>query len=157
MRPAGIVGRIRLLFYPLIPSVAITIERAHAVAIDPDIITSEDKRSRLVLIADIQRVVQPVLNVSTPLQWSSVWSLTDPVGVANLELSSNINLNILQPCNFHNGINVVRSRLELYPASAATSFECLNDGRSIICGVGSRGLDNTGLSDGRPFACRRAG
>lgn len=45
MRAARIVRRVRLLADPLIPGVAVAVECSHAVAIDPDIIASKNKRS----------------------------------------------------------------------------------------------------------------
>lgn len=67
MWPAGIVGRIRLLPDPLVPVIAITIERSCPMAVDADIITANYQCSGLVLVPDIHRVVEPVLDISTPL------------------------------------------------------------------------------------------
>lgn len=67
MWPAGIVGRVRLLADPLVPVIAIAIERSCPVAVDANIITAKYQCRRLVLVPDIHRVVEPVLDISAPL------------------------------------------------------------------------------------------
>lgn len=67
VRSTRVVGCIWLLHDPLVPVVSVSVQCTDAMAIDPDIVTPEDERRRLILVANRKRRVQPVLDVSAPL------------------------------------------------------------------------------------------
>lgn len=65
--PTGVVGRVGLLFDPLIPVVAIAIEGSCTMSIDTDVVSAEYERSGLVLVADCNGMIEPVIDICTPL------------------------------------------------------------------------------------------
>lgn len=67
MRPPRVIRCVCLLFDPLVPVVAIPIESARAMPVKDDLVTTKDESRRLVLIANVERVLEPVLNVGAPL------------------------------------------------------------------------------------------
>lgn len=54
MRPPRVIRRIRLLPYPLVPIVAISVECACAVTIEDNLVAAEDESRGLVLVANIE-------------------------------------------------------------------------------------------------------
>ena len=68
MGATGVIGCVWLFLDPLIPVIAIAIESAYSMATDANIIASEDKGGRLILIPDREGVVQPILYIGTPLK-----------------------------------------------------------------------------------------
>lgn len=67
VRAARVVGCVFLLFDPLVPVVAVSIEGADAMAIDTDVVPTEHECGGLVLVSIWNGCVEPVLNVCTPL------------------------------------------------------------------------------------------
>jgi hypothetical protein len=65
---SGIVGLVFLLGDEPVPSIAVSVESAGAVAVDEHPVAAEDECRRLVLVSNLQRVVEPVLDVCTPLR-----------------------------------------------------------------------------------------
>ena len=68
VRAAGVIGCVFLLFDPLVPVIAVSVEGTDTMAIDTDVIPAEHKRCGLVLVAIRNRCVKPVLDVGTPLE-----------------------------------------------------------------------------------------
>lgn len=68
VRSARVVGGVVLLADEVVPVVTVAVESAGAMALDADIVATQDPGGRLVLVAHVQRVVEPVLNVGAPLE-----------------------------------------------------------------------------------------
>lgn len=67
MRPSRVIRCIRLLPNPAVPQSSAAIQNTCSKTIELDSISTKDPRCGLVLIADEERVVQPVQNVRSPL------------------------------------------------------------------------------------------
>lgn len=67
MGSSGIVRSVLLLLNPLVPIVAVAVECTLAVAIDYNIVTAQDESSGVILVSNVERVVEPVINIGTPL------------------------------------------------------------------------------------------
>lgn len=151
MWPAGIVGRVRLLSDPLVPVIAITIERSCPMAVDADIITADYQGSRLVLVPDIHGVIEPVLDISAPLieticQRSRRFKSYQPPGKKYQKCAIDINVNILEPVNVHDRVDVVIGRLENDPPFMTTLLERLQNCRRIVSRIAATALDHAALS-----------
>jgi len=55
-----VVGCVWLLLDPLIPVITVSVQVSNTVAIDAHIITGEHKGGRLILIANWQRMFEPI-------------------------------------------------------------------------------------------------
>lgn len=67
MRATRVIGCVRLLLDPLVPIVSVAVQCPDTMPIDADVVTTNYKRRRLVLVSNRERRVQPVLNVGAPL------------------------------------------------------------------------------------------
>lgn len=65
--PSGIVGPVRLFSDVRVPNVSIPVECPISMALNRDIIPSQNKGGRHVLIPNIQRGIEPVLDIRAPL------------------------------------------------------------------------------------------
>lgn len=148
MWPAGIVGRVRLLPDPLVPVIAITIKRSCPMAVDANIITANYKCSGLVLVPDIHRVVEPVLDISTPLSETRCQRSRRFKAASNLyqKCAVDINVNILEPRDVHNRVDVVIGRLENDPPLPTTLLERLQNCRRIVSRIAAAALDCAAFS-----------
>ena len=81
MRPSGEIGLVLLMRDKLIPSISVAIQGAGAMAVNVNVVSAHDESGRLVLVADIERVLQPVLDICAPLLIIS----QDPSSVENQE------------------------------------------------------------------------
>ena len=91
-----IVRCIGLLLDPLIPVVPVTIERTNTVAIDTDIVASENESCGLILIPNGKGRVQPVLDICAPLIDVRHKLASTFRSEAYKQLSLNINVNVFQ-------------------------------------------------------------
>lgn len=64
-----VVGGVRLFLDPLVPVVSVTVQCPNTMAIDTNIIATNHERSRLILVTNWKRCVQPILNIGAPLFW----------------------------------------------------------------------------------------
>lgn len=67
MWSSGVVGCIWLFADELVPHISVAVESALVESIDLNIVSSQYPGRRLVLKTDRERVVQPVLDIRTPL------------------------------------------------------------------------------------------
>lgn len=67
MWSSRVVRSVWLFSNPFVPVVSVAIKRAFSVAIDLQIISAENEGCRLVLVADREGVIEPVLDVCAPL------------------------------------------------------------------------------------------
>lgn len=49
------------------------------------------------------------------------------------ESALDVNLNVVEPRDVHNRIDIIRGITEDYSALMPAIFKCLDDGRSIVC------------------------
>ena len=75
MRSTRVVGAVLLLLDPFVPDVPVAVQGASAVPVDDNVVSTEDESSRLVLVADIQRVLEPIINVLAELDTQHLSSL----------------------------------------------------------------------------------
>lgn len=119
--------------------------------LDVDIVTTQDPGGRLVLVADVQRVIEPVLDISAPLhihrqRVDRLWDvglMTDQKGALE------INIHILKPGDVHDRVDVVGGVGGEDNLAALTALlEGIDNGRGIVSGVGAAGGDHTGGCQG---------
>lgn len=161
MRPSGVIRLVRLLADERIPHISISIQRAHSAATHPHILAAKHKRRRLVLVADRQGVVEPVLNIGAPL-YIHICVSNRPVSVfsgilekqaARVKSSAphqksaiNLNIDVLQPGHAHHCVDIVRRiGREDNSAAGAALLKRGEDGRRIVSGVGAAGWHDAGL------------
>lgn len=63
-----IVARIWLLPDPFIPVVAVAVKGSLAMAINAHLVASKDERRGVILIANLDRIFQPVVDICAPLE-----------------------------------------------------------------------------------------
>lgn len=68
MRSSRKIGLVCLLRDEFVPGIPVSVEGSVAVAVNLYLVTAEDKRRGLVLVADLERVLEPVLNIFAPLR-----------------------------------------------------------------------------------------
>ena len=68
MWTSRIIRCVGLLLDPLIPVVSVAVQSTNAMAINADIVTAKNEGRGLVLIANWKRCIEPILDVSAPLQ-----------------------------------------------------------------------------------------
>lgn len=138
MRSSRKVRPIRLPTNKGIPHISIPIQLPATITLDPHILPTQHKRSRLILVANRQRIIQPVLHVRTPEQRGTF-------------LEGNVH--VLQPGDVHHGVDVVGCvGREDDRAVGAAFAEGGEDGGSIVGGVGAAGRDDAGFPRGGGIA-----
>jgi hypothetical protein len=66
-RSSRIVGRVGLFADPLVPVVTIAIKSTCSMAVDLEVVTTENECCRLILVTDWEGVIEPVLDICAPL------------------------------------------------------------------------------------------
>ena len=74
--------------------------------IDADIIAAQNPCCGLILVSDFEGIVEPVLDVGAPLQYTGMSRKTEKVclvayGMTHQKIAAQVNVHILQPRNVH--------------------------------------------------------
>jgi hypothetical protein len=67
------------------------------------------------------------------------------MGVIYQKLPSDVNINIFQPCDVHDRVDMIRGWLEYHFSSTATPLKGADNCRSIIRCIGSGSRDDTSM------------
>lgn len=137
-----------MLLDPLIPDVPVSIQGAAAVPVEDDAFSAKNKRSRLVLIPNVQRVFEPILNVCAELyQCQLVYrKIHGEVSSVYQEGPVDINFDIFEPCDVQDGIDIVSGVLEDDLAAMAAFVKGLADSRGIVRVTRPAPCDNAFIS-----------
>jgi len=71
MGTARVIGRIVFCANPLVPVISVTIERPNTMTIHANVVATQNKCCRLVLVAIREGCLQPILDIGAPLQSES--------------------------------------------------------------------------------------
>lgn len=118
-----VIGGIRLLPNPAIPRIPVSVKCSLAVAIEDYIITAQDEGRRLVLISNVERILQPVIDVCAPLEGMRRVPKTASWDETYQKCSQKVNLHIVKPSDVQDGVHIVCPRVENDTAMVSATCE----------------------------------